>query len=149
MGQPGQGSTWSTDPPTTGSTQEIRVDAKTLTAFANTIRADFEHGVAPVANRVQLAFANGAVVGANNPSADLQTMLETYDNCLGAMSQQLIAYAEFADTLTKAAHTIAARYTTSDQLAGASALAVQAAFDKADSGQVSPSSTAHVGMEPS
>jgi hypothetical protein len=96
--------------------------------------------------RVQLTFGNGAVVGANNPSVDLQTMLESYDNCLEAMSQQLFAYAKFADLLTSAAHTIAGRYTTTDQLSGASALAVQAAFNKADTGSDAPLIDPNTGM---
>jgi hypothetical protein len=146
MSELGQRSPSTVDSPTTVISQEIRVDTTTLTAFANTIRADFDEGVAPVANRVQLSFANGAVVGANNPSVDLQTMLESYDNCLEAMSQQLFAYAKFADLLTSAARTIARQYTTSDQLSGASALAVQAAFTKADTGSDAPLTNPKTGM---
>lgn len=141
-----QQSSSSSDSPEAVRSQEIRVDTTTLTAFANAIRTDFDDGVAPVANRVQLSFANGAIVGANNPSVDLQTMLESYDNCLAAMSEQLFAYAKFADLLTSAAHTIARRYTTSDQLSGASALAVQAAFNKADTGADSPATNPKTGM---
>jgi hypothetical protein len=146
MNEPANQATSSTDAPTTLSTQEIRVDIRSLTAFADTIRADFDHGVAPVATRLQMTFANGAIVGNGNPSADLQRMLEIYDNCLDAMSEQLVAYAKFADMLASAAHTMASRYTTSDELSGASALAVQAAFDKADSGYGGPPKAPISGM---
>lgn len=146
MGEVGQRIS-AVDSSASGGTQEIRVDASTLRAFANTLRGDFDRGVAPVATRVQLAFANGAIVGANNPSNDLHTMLEAYDNCLEAMSQQLCAYAEFADMLTTAAHTIVARYTTSDQLSGASALAVESAFNQASPGMnAMPSAIPEEGM---
>ncbi len=146
MSELGQRSASSADSPGTVISHGIWVDTTSLTAFADRLRADFADGVVPTTNRVQLSFSNDATVGANNPSADLETMLESYDNCLEAMSRQLFAYAKFADLLTSAAHTIAGRYTTTDQLSGASALAVQAAFDKADTGSDAPLTTPNTGM---
>jgi hypothetical protein len=107
---------------------QIHIDAATVAEFAQAIHSTFDADVAPVANSVQLTFANGAIVGARNPSVDLSTMLNAYQSCLEAMSQQLYAYATAARILSDSAHSIAARYTTSDALAGASTTIITASL---------------------
>jgi len=98
----------------------IDVDTNKVTGFADTLKTNVQGTIAPTAPGLTTTLGTGVTFGHASPSVALGAMLETYADCLIAMTQQLRNVGIYVDMLVGVANQISANYSSSDQLAEAS-----------------------------
>jgi hypothetical protein len=124
--------------PDDGGTQKVRVDIHSLQAFGDFVRRELHENIAPMATRVGQTLQNGAVIGRRLPSADLESMNTKHAECADLMGEQLQSYMTSLSILADAAHSIAARYSSSDSVSGATTNDIDTAFVTATGQDVPP-----------
>jgi hypothetical protein len=105
---------------------------------------ELHENVAPMAGRFRPMLDNGSVVAPRLTSGDIETLNSRHVDCISAMTTQLSTYLTNMAIVADAARLIAARYTSSDSLAGATINDIVPAYNAAVVNDTpAPPSTSH------